>query len=739
MLRCLTILFLLYFTFVGKSQIASDFKTNFTPLLTTGELPHELNKTALEKTNEVLSTLNVKDKNYKVQKEFYETTVFGEDELLKSGQVVFNSRLNKYINNIADVILKNNPELRSKLTFYVIKENESNAWENDNGHIYITPDFIARFNTEAQLAMILCHEIAHYLNKHQFTRFVERAKIIKALNSTYNNDTLWKKEWTFYKIQESQADLEGLELLKKTEYNTKNIQQIFDLMLLSDYSFENTEFEINYFNKDHFKINPGIFYKEVKPISVDANYDDTYDTHPNIYKRKKAIEENLKTPELPIGKDFIVSESEFYYLRDLCRFETVKIDLKDYSLATCFYHAYCLQKKYPDNEFLKQIIAASLYQMAVHKSYKNRNGGFYDYIEVKDNVKSNANRDSAMGYISQIKKMFTRLNGEDFTLLAINYTYLQYKQTEYKNQQYKRCLDTLFNILHNIHNFNYKDFYKNIDEYNQRTIYVHDTVSKNRNFVDAIDRKSAFLNYMTEKEFISFFKDTVSTNEFGIKYIAKGRTKSINSPSSRNKDNLEGNRKFIEYNKQELKSLSKIILQEPKFEKLIYKKYDIEYYPVEAYTNAHFFKTELINVLNKNNITVHAINDSKYNNNETEKYNDIGLINNIIDENDEHYKMPSLLVFNAKSHGAINSKYNTPFVMQIYLNEIIYDDVKFYVNGFPITRDIKTIVYAIDLVNVETGIIAYRRIIESSLKVNAGELKKIIDTDIENIINLKNN
>ena len=726
----------------SNSQV--DFTYNYTPILSQGKLPAELNQTATVLSQNLVNQLSIKDNpEYLIQKLFYTSTTFSEDKLLKYGRVLYNTVVNDYLNKICDLLLKNQPEIRKKIVLYPISINAANAWAYDNGHIYVSLDYIARYTTEAQIAMVLSHEISHSLNKHHYQRFVKRAEVIKKLNSNQHKDTIWKKERDFYKMQESQADMEGFELLKNSGYSTSSIPAQFDLMLLSDFSFENITFETNYFNSGHFTINPRVFYKEIKPIRIESNYDDTWDTHPNIYKRKKAIEENITSTKPPAGKDFLVGESEFNFIRDVCRFETIIANVQDFDLTSAVYHSFCLLKKYPKNAFLQNTISNSLYQLAVYKSYKKLYAGFYDYMHVKDDYKSNANRDSTMGHISQLKKLFNRLDGEDLVLLAITNNYKAYKANNYSEISYKAKLDTLFDVLRNIHNFNYKDFYKNEQEYNKRTIYVSDTSTKNRNFVDAIERKSAFVDYMPDKQFVSFFKDTISSNEFGIKYIAKGRMKNPNlSKSKRNESEIE-DRKHVQFNKKELVLLTKVLIQEPRFNKMFHKKYNIESFPIEAATKGSYFKTELLKELNKVQISAIPLNDAEFQETDIDKYNDISLINRIMDESSEHFETPSVGVFSAKSNGKIIAKYNTPYVLRITLSEDIYDDVAFYFYGYhgsgKIVKDLSYIDYTFTIINIESGQTVYSRKISASRTVNEKEMRELIQEELQNINSLKHN
>lgn len=730
-------LFIIYFftAFALFSQTQNDLIKNYVPITSSGLLPDELKSTPAEKSTVLLSKINSDDKSEKkLLEEYFINNTYDEDRLLKSGYVLFNTTVNYYLNKIADHLLAGNPELRNQIKIYPIRINAANAWAYDNGHIYITLDYIARYNTEAQLAMVLCHEFAHFINKHTLERYRNRSLIIKKMNSTYHADTLWKRERDFYKNQESQADLQGFEFLKKSGYNLKDIPDKFDLMLLSDYSFENSNFATDFFNEGFLKINPKVFYKEIKPIHIDDKYDDTWDTHPNIYKRKKAIIEHMNSFPEKKGQDFIVGETDFFTIRDICRFETILADVRDFDMPSAIYHSVCMLKKYPQNEFLHKTIANCLYKMAALKSYSRLFIGHYDYLQSKDGVKSNANRDSTMGHIAQTKKFCSRLNGEDFVLLAINYNYKLYKNSQFMNPEYKTSLDSLFSILHNVHNFNYRDFYKSEEEYNHRTIYVSDTTTKNRNFVDAIDRKPAFIHLMKDKEFRSFFKDTSTVNEFEIKYISKGKTKTTyNDPNSK-KLTLS---KKLYFNKTEIMKMNSLLILNPMFDKNVYKKYEIEEYPQEAEQNAAYFKEKLCSELKDINLSFTLLNNQVYENNQFDKLNNIGFMNYIIDENSEYFSFPSVSTKNTFINKNYSIGYGSNYVLQVYLSEDIYDNVKIYVDGWPIIKDIKTITYNFNIVNLETGVSVYRHAFEANRKVNENEMNLLINEEINNIYHLK--
>jgi len=72
-----------------------------------------------------------------------------------SGRVLFGDPVSEYVNTVADKLLENEPELRSKLRFYCLKSNVTNAFATNQGMIFVTLGLIAQLENEAQLAQVL--------------------------------------------------------------------------------------------------------------------------------------------------------------------------------------------------------------------------------------------------------------------------------------------------------------------------------------------------------------------------------------------------------------------------------------------------------------------------------------------------------------------------------------------------------------------------------------------------------
>lgn len=106
------------------------------------------------------------------------------DEFLKvvfeRFEIVDDPLIVNYINNIGNKIVATLPPQPFKYHFYVINEDEYNAFAGPAGHIFIFSGLIEAMENEDELAGIIGHEISHVLCRH-ISKRIERSKKISAL------------------------------------------------------------------------------------------------------------------------------------------------------------------------------------------------------------------------------------------------------------------------------------------------------------------------------------------------------------------------------------------------------------------------------------------------------------------------------------------------------------------------------------------------------------------------------
>ena len=94
-----------------------------------GEIPEEFLISSVDKYNKAkdeLKGLNLKGEESEIRSEFLLKSNYNIDQILRSGNVVFGDKVTKYINDIVDILLQNDKELRKELRIYTLKSSNVN-------------------------------------------------------------------------------------------------------------------------------------------------------------------------------------------------------------------------------------------------------------------------------------------------------------------------------------------------------------------------------------------------------------------------------------------------------------------------------------------------------------------------------------------------------------------------------------------------------------------------------------
>src|SRR5574343_517041 len=297
------------------SQTSTNFN-NYVPLKCSGEIPEDF-KTELSK---LVNQAKDKQTNSRIDKkrevEFAELSNYQLNNILYSGKVLYGDPLSNYVTQVADIVLKNEPELRNKLRFYVLKNTDLNAYSTQRGIIFVSVGLLAQIESEAQLAFILCHEIIHYKNNHNLETYKHNQDLRKNASMVNRMGNMMN----YSKENELEADKEGLKLFLTTPYGTKEINDLFDVLLYSYLPFDEISFDSTYFNSMPAYTMPGkYFLKTASDITAEEYVNDSLSTHPNIKKRRLGIQTLLETKNHPDGASFILSKETFANVQRMAR------------------------------------------------------------------------------------------------------------------------------------------------------------------------------------------------------------------------------------------------------------------------------------------------------------------------------------------------------------------------------------------------------------------------------------
>lgn len=441
------LIFLFSFTFSFFYSQIEDYKSNYTPILSTGKLPEIYTRSASEKANADLSALNKTSgvSNRSAKEKFYLNSNFSQDRLLRSGKLLFNDPVSSFVNQVADEVFKNNQTLRKQLQIYVVKSDVVNAYCFDNGLILVNLGLIAQLDNEAQLAFILSHEASHFVKKHSLESYVYKNTSRRKFSTTVDWD-----EYKYSQESELEADIQGVKFFKESKYSYKGIPGSFNVLKYSYLPFDEIAFDKTFFEDSNLVFPNEFFLKQTAPIKKEEDYEDSKSTHPNIKKRKEAVGKELGEFSDDGREKFLVDQNQFYKVREMARFELCKIGLLDRDYAACIYNCYLLQKKYPKNEFLKATIGKVLFEVAALKSPENWNYHKTLSLDVLDNSESKTiyyDYDAKEGNSQQVYHLLNKLDATQSTILALNYNWKLRKELKESNTTINRLCDSLFVLL----------------------------------------------------------------------------------------------------------------------------------------------------------------------------------------------------------------------------------------------------------------------------------------------------
>ncbi|MCA6444444.1 MAG: M48 family metallopeptidase [Bacteroidetes bacterium] len=670
---------------IGYSQAPSfkGLEKEYSPIVSKGLLPEIFTKSATEKTYEEYQKIEKKSKNKTDQKQFYLESNFYLDRVIKSGLILFNDTISQFVNSVLDEILKTKPELRNHLKIYVVKSDVVNAYCFDNGIILVNMGLISQLENEAQLASILCHEVSHFTKKHSMESFVNYQNMRRGKISSHGFD-----EFKYSQKSELEADNEGVLLYKTTNYSYKGINGGFNLLKYSYLPFDEVEFKKSFFEDSNFVFPKDYFLAETAPINDNEDIDDKRCTHPNIKKRKESANATLGSIDDTGRQKFIVGQNQFYYIRELARFELCKLELIEREYIPCIYNCYLLLKKYPNNVYLKECIAKSLYNIAAVKSptkdgYKEMDK--LDLIDSRDGSTIDTDHYKKEGFIQQVYHLFNKLNATQSAALSLHFN-LKQQQSNVNNKLFPTLVDSSIVLLAVNNGIDYNYFEKETKQNYLAQLKVKagvntDTNTSNKtnqstlanlNDDDENSRVKKIEKENARKELDQSKKNLIVQEEKSFEKFAlvncfkkeEVETKFIAAQKLRDQIELiEENRKY--YKKKKNRGglgIDTILIMNPFYYCLDERKENKLKYISSNLKLLRYFNT-LTYCADKAKVNYKTVNFNNFGTNDMDLYNDYVLINDWKEEFLNHDFNSNSLVLNNQTAQHIREKYNTNYIL----------------------------------------------------------------------------
>jgi hypothetical protein len=287
------------------------------------------------------------------QIKFIYESVFYNQSIKQSGQIIYNKELDKTIAKLVNHIISNNTNLIShKVSTSILRSSVINAFASDEGNLFLTMGLLARIENEAQLAYVLCHELSHWIRKHGLEKVSEEVRIKTEDNSKtfFSNESKVLALHSFSKEIELDADDLGFDLFVNAGYDVKEIGGVFDILALSSLPMDTSSLTYTYPFVD-IAIDNKYLADDGDKFDQDfiENEENDFSTHPMIASRRENIVAKSIITKKTGGKKYITSDAiEFQEIKQTAEYNIGEYYLYDLQFYSAFCHNQYLSNKYKD-------------------------------------------------------------------------------------------------------------------------------------------------------------------------------------------------------------------------------------------------------------------------------------------------------------------------------------------------------------------------------------------------------
>ena len=246
-----------------------------------------------------------------------------DEDISHTDSIYADVDLQNYLQSILDRLY---PDFEGKIRIRVFRSPELNAFALPNGSLYIHSSLLARCDNEAQVATILGHEAAHFVDRHALrqteqlknnTAFANALTLagiplvgpLLAVSSTFG----------YSKELESKADRIAYEQMLRAGYDTRETVKIFQRMAA-----------------------------ETKNLGIEEPY--FFSTHPRMVERVASFQEMLEVMPCTYGEInaevFLQNTAQVRIVSleediSMHRYQSVIMLLEDADMSAAGYPEYC--------------------------------------------------------------------------------------------------------------------------------------------------------------------------------------------------------------------------------------------------------------------------------------------------------------------------------------------------------------------------------------------------------------
>lgn len=372
MIRLIIILilfFLQFKTIVGQEQLQS-YKPIQSPRLD-DSLFKQLNYSYQEfLTNKSISDKFITEYFEKEMKAIFHDCLNYKNE----NKLLYNDTLTNFLKSILNNIAnKNNIVPKKTYKLFVSKSQIPNAYNLSSGIFIVNIGLISKLQTKEELAFVICHELAHDVQKHVFKRMLVSAQLkgSSVFKKEYRAAKKNNNEKEFFlnyhtqiskhsRASEYEADSIAAIYMANAGYSTKG--SINALRILDSIDIKCYKDTINYsqvFKTKNTQFNSDwLIDVETFDLSTNLNY-----TLPDSLKTHPGCEDRISKVKLINGNNSELDSLSYSLYKQISLFEEIEIHKTNKELDKALFKIIQLKDLYKSNNYLNGSFLHILFEL----------------------------------------------------------------------------------------------------------------------------------------------------------------------------------------------------------------------------------------------------------------------------------------------------------------------------------------------------------------------------------------
>ncbi len=434
------------------SAQGTDFNY-YTSLESVDPLPDFLHVSSTARAKAEMSPITGSKRKQRValaEQEFLRHSTHEIDRLMASGRIVYNDPVGQYCNLVLRTVLAGET-VPDHIKVYVLKSPVVNAFATRQGYIIVSLGLLARLKTEAELAFILCHEYIHVKHQHAIQsvrRNAEDEQARRRVPKDQAADLLRLESSKFSRALETEADLAGFNIFRKSPYALSAVHEVFYMLKQAEKPVDSLEVKPEWLSLGQLQIPekiwalPQIKDRQTKKSNSDtpdstklADADErSYASHPDVGLRLAAIRKMTDSTQTFGTSLFVADETEFFHARKIAQYELGMLYLEDHRPELAFYHAKSLETRYEKGYFLTLTQVRALYLLA--SAHAQRRFGKVHWAPER-----------AEGKEQKLMAAFHNLQREELLLLALKHAWTAKKDFPESAELKRIAEDLAFQLM----------------------------------------------------------------------------------------------------------------------------------------------------------------------------------------------------------------------------------------------------------------------------------------------------